>query len=100
MARAFVVGPSVNWLVKNDLSLTIGANIKSKSESALDNWQFDDCRSCNPYPPFTTYTSQGQSFVPGSLGLGGLEPLGRFRAGPIGAAWSENEVHFTMKYRF
>ena len=29
-----------------------------------------------------------------------LEPLGRFRAGPIGTAWKENEVYFTARYQF
>lgn len=35
-----------------------------------------------------------------SRGLGGLEPLGRFRAGPIGSAWKENELYFTARYQF
>jgi hypothetical protein len=40
------------------------------------------------------------SFNPGSIGVGGIEPLGRFRAGPIGTAWKENEVHLTLRYKF
>ncbi|WP_158304628.1 hypothetical protein [Methylibium petroleiphilum] len=35
-----------------------------------------------------------------SRGLGGLEPLGRFRAGPIGSAWKENEIFLTARYQF
>jgi hypothetical protein len=29
-----------------------------------------------------------------------MEPLGRFRAGPIGTAWKENELFVTMRYKF
>jgi hypothetical protein len=32
--------------------------------------------------------------------VGGLEPLGRFRAGPIGAAWKENEAYVSLRYKF
>lgn len=96
-ARAWALQPSVEWLVSNDLKLTFGANVKGAD---VDRYAFDDCRSCNPYPPFSTYTAIGQPFVPGSVGLGGIEPLGRFRAGPIGAAWKENEVFLTLRYKF
>jgi hypothetical protein len=95
-ARAWVASPQVEWLQTDDLKFTIGANVKGRSDE--NRWKFDDCRSCNPYPPFTQYAAQGSA--PGSAGLGGLEPLGRFRAGPIGAAWKENEVFFTMRYKF
>lgn len=97
-ARAAVASPSVEWSVTDNLKLTFGANVKAKSSSSDNRWQWDDCRSCNPYAPFTMYTGQG--FNSGSAGLSGLEPLGRFRAGPIGAAWKENEVFFTMRYKF
>jgi hypothetical protein len=97
-AHAWAAAPSVDWSVTNDLTLTVGANIKGSGGDK--RWAFDDCRSCNPYPPFTTYTAVGQGFVPGSVGLGGIEPLGRFRAGPIGAAWKEDEIFMTLKYRF
>jgi hypothetical protein len=96
-ARAFAVQPSLDWLFTNDLKLTFGANVKGGD---VDRYAFDDCRSCNPYPPFTTSTAIGQPFVPGSVGLGGIEPLGRFRAGPIGAAFKENEIFLTLRYKF
>jgi hypothetical protein len=35
-----------------------------------------------------------------SRGLSGMEPLGRFRAGPIGSAIREDEVYLTMRYKF
>ena len=79
-----------------ELKLTLGGNFKAASDK--DRWKADDCRSCNPYAPYTTYV--GQTFTPGSGGVGGFEPLGRFRAGPIGAAWKENEVFFSMRYQF
>jgi hypothetical protein len=35
-----------------------------------------------------------------SLGVSGFEPLGRFRAGPIGSAINEDEFQLTIRYRF
>lgn len=95
-AKAWAIAPSVEWNVTNDLKITFGANYKGRDDQST--WNFDDCRSCNPYAPYTTYI--GQSFNPGSAGLGGIEPLGRFRAGPIGAAWKENEIYVTARYKF
>lgn len=97
-ARAWVASPSVEWSVTDNLKFTFGANIKGKDGSASRRWAWDDCRSCNPYSPYTNYAGQG--FDSGSAGLAGMEPLGRFRAGPIGAAWKENEIFFTMRYKF
>ena len=34
------------------------------------------------------------------MGLSGIEPLGRFRAGPIGAAWKENELYVSYRVKF
>jgi hypothetical protein len=96
-ARALVVAPSVDWLISDDLKLTLGGNFKARDGDA--RWAFDDCRSCNPYAPYTMYDGH-TSFNPGSIGVGGIEPLGRFRAGPIGTAWKENEVHLTLRYKF
>lgn len=95
-ARATVVAPSIDWLVSDKLKITVGGNFKTRASER--RWDFDDCRSCNPYAPYTTYV--GQTMNPGSAGVGGLEPLGRFRAGPIGTAWKEDEIHFTMRYEF
>jgi hypothetical protein len=93
-AQATVMSPQVDWILSDNLKLSIGGNFKIGSS---DNWTFDDCRSCNPYPPFTTYV--GQQLVPNSNGVAGFEPLGRFRAGPIGAAWRENEIYFGLRYK-
>ena len=94
-AKAYAIAPSVEWSVSDNLKLTFGGNFKGANS---DGWQFDDCRSCNPFSPFTQYNAAqavGQSY-----GLGGLEPLGRFRAGPIGAAFKENEMFVTLRYKF
>jgi hypothetical protein len=98
-AKAFVWQPSVEWLVTDNLRLNFGANLKSR-HGEIGDWAGDDCRSCNPFPPFTTYSDDGQPFTPGSIGLSGLEPIGRFRAGPIGAAWKENEAFLNLRYKF
>ena len=92
-AMATAIAPQVEWNFTNDLKLTFGANYKIAN--GRDRWAFDDCRSCNPYAPFTGSQSVGQS-----LGLGGLEPLGRFRAGPIGAAFDQNDLFIKLNYKF
>lgn len=95
-AKAFAISPQVEWNVTNDLKLTFGANYKGSNGD--DHYKFDDCRSCNPYAPFTSY-APGQA-VGQSFGLGGIEPLGRFRAGPIGTAFNENDVYVKLNYKF
>ena len=95
-ATANVIAPQVEWNVTNTMKLTFGANYKFWSGSS--NYRFDDCRSCNPYPPFTQGAPTQQ---PGqSLGLSSVEPLGIFRAGPIGAAFNQNDLYFRMNYKF
>ena len=95
-ADATVASPQVDWIFSDDLKFSFGANVKM--QGGIDSWKWDDCRSCNPYAPFTTYVGQG--FNPGSAGVGGFEPLGAFRAGPIGAAWRENELYANLRYKF
>jgi hypothetical protein len=98
-AHAVVVAPSLDWIFNNHLKVTVGANIKTADR--ISNWKFDDCRACNPWPPFTSGPNYpGDPLAAYSRGLGGLEPLGRFRAGPIGAAWKENEAIATVRYSF
>lgn len=95
-ADATTVAPSVDWLISDNLRLTFGANIKFGDTTD----EFDDCRSCNPFPGFT---DGGAGLAPGAQAvrtLAGLEPLGRFRAGPIGMAQNEDEVQLTLRYRF
>lgn len=93
-AQATAMAPQVEWNVTNDLKVTVGANYKFAE--GRSRWKFDDCRSCNPYPPFTG----AEANVGVSSGLGGMEPLGRFRAGPIGAAFKENDVFVRVNYKF
>jgi hypothetical protein len=95
-AQATAVAPQIEWNATNDLKITVGANYKLAE--GRDRWKFDDCRSCNPYAPFTQYDGQGLNS--GSAGLGGMEPLGRFRAGPIGAAFKENDIFVRVNYKF
>ncbi|MDR2187772.1 MAG: DUF1302 domain-containing protein [Azonexus sp.] len=94
-AHAWAVAPQVEWSLSDNLKLTLGANIKDRSND--DRWAWNDCRDCNPYPPYTAYD---EHTGPGPLGLSGLEPVGRFRAGPIGAAWREDEAYFYLRYKF
>jgi hypothetical protein len=56
--------------------------------------QWDDTRSGNPFLTAlgVTTTNTGAS--------GGVEPLGAFRAGPIGTAFGQNEIYATLRYKF
>jgi len=98
-AGATVVAPSVDWLINDNWQLVVGANYKTGGEDK----QFDDCRTCNPFGPFTsagTPEHGAGGLTAGSAGLGGFEPLGRFRSGPIGMAEQEDEISLTIRYRF
>lgn len=97
-AHAYVVSPSVEWSVTDNLKFTFGANVKGGGDTG--RYAVDDCRSCNPWPPFTAPFGDANPFTPGSRGLSGIEPLGRFRAGPIGTAFKENDLFVTMRYKF
>lgn len=100
-AHAVVVGPAVDWLISDHLRLIVGANFKfgrAKND-------FDDCRACNQFPPFTDPAEgtpaagtllTGQTFNR----IGGIAPLGAFRAGPIGMAQDEDEIQILIRYRF
>ncbi len=95
-AHAGVVSPSVDWLINDKWRLTVAFNVKF-GDSAR---KFSDCRTCNPFPPFTSTPLHPDPFQAGDVGLGGFEPLGRFRSGPIGMAQQENEFQLTIRYRF
>jgi hypothetical protein len=97
-AGANVAAPAVEWKYSNDLQFKFGANYKFGPNQ--QQHQFDDCRSCNPFPPFTSSPVHTDPFAPGSVGLSNSEPLGRFRAGPIGTAFGQNEIFATMRYKF
>lgn len=93
-ANATVAEPGVEWIVNDNLKITAKANIKFGDGAH----KFDDVRSINPFDPFTAL-APGQ--LPGeSFGLGGFEPLGRFRAGPIGMAEEEDFVSINVRYSF
>jgi Protein of unknown function (DUF1302) len=99
-AESWVAAPQVEWIASDKLKFTVGANVKWGNDE--DKYKVDDCRACNPFAPFTSGAEFGtpsgnQSY---SRGLSGLEPLGRFRAGPIGTAVREDEIYFNMKYKF
>ncbi|MFK8068537.1 MAG: DUF1302 family protein [Gammaproteobacteria bacterium] len=99
-AKAATIAPSLDWLITDKWRLNIGANIKLGHGAR----SFDDARTANPFPPFTCPATD-PACVPGgamsqSLGLGGYEPLGRFRSGPIGMAQNEDEIYFSIRYRF
>lgn len=95
-AHSTVVAPSIDWLIDNNWQLVVTANIKFGDGAK----KFDDCRTCNPWGPFTASAFHDDPLVSGSVGLTGFEPLGRFRAGPIGMANKEDEIQITVRYRF
>ncbi|AMQ88874.1 DUF1302 family protein [Marinobacter sp. LQ44] len=95
-AQATALAPSVEWLVTDRFKLTAGGNFKVGTGAR----KFDDCRSCNPWDPFTQ-TPGVVGHQPGeSAGLSGYEPLGRFQSGPIGMAQKEDEIQLTARYSF
>lgn len=95
-AGSTVVAPSIDWLIDDNWQLTLVANVKFGDGAQ----KFDDCRTCNPWGPFTATPFHTDPTVSGSMGLGGFEPLGRFRAGPIGMANKEDEIQLSLRYRF
>lgn len=95
-AEAAAIAPSVDWIINDRFRLIVGANFKVGKGAQ----EFDDCRSCNPFPPYTATGLHADPTQPGSVGLGGLEPLGRFRSGPLGMAQEETELQMTLRYRF
>lgn len=103
-AQAGVVAPQIEWIYSDNWRFTLGANLKfgrSKNE-------FDDCRLCNQFPPFTDPTGGlGPGGAPLGLPVGqtvarveGISPLGAFRSGPIGMAQDEDEIQLLIRYRF
>lgn len=96
-AQAVAVAPSIDWLINDNWRLIVGANFKFGTGAR----KFDDVRTANVFPPFTC----PPGCIPGgpngaSAGLGGFEPLGRFRSGPIGMGQKEDEIQITLRYRF
>ncbi len=94
--EATTIEPSVDWLISDNWQLIFKANFKLGDKQ----FQFDDCRTCNPWGPFTATPAHANPSQSGSVGLAGFEPLGRFRSGPIGMAQEEDEIQLTIRYRF
>lgn len=97
------VAPSIDWKISNNWRLTAVVNFKYGDGAQAA----DDNRAANPFPPFTCAPPllgpppDPACFSPySSLGVSGFEPLGRFRAGPIGSAINEDEFQLTIRYRF
>ncbi|MDF1830257.1 DUF1302 family protein [Cycloclasticus pugetii] len=96
-AEAYVVSPSMDWLIDDNWRFQLGANIKFDRGPA----EWADCTKCNPFAPFTASTAPIHAGgASGEAGLGGIEPLGRFIDGPIGTARNEDEIQMTIRYRF
>jgi hypothetical protein len=95
-AHSSVAAPSVEWLYSDNLKFTFGANVKFGDGAR----KWNDCRDCNPFPPFSGGQAGRGGMVQGPVGLTGFEPLGRFRAGPIGMANKEDEVSIALRYKF
>ena len=89
-ASSGAVAPSVSWRPTNNWVITAGANIKFGAGPD----RFDDNRGAVPYPGHPAPATFS------STGLFGHEPLGRFRAGPIGQAINEDEAQLTVRYQF
>ena len=96
-AQANVVAPAVEYSATDNLKFKIGANVKIGTER--NNWGWSSAHSANQLAPFTNVGVNGGAQQYDS-GLGGVEPLGRFRAGPIGTAFGQNEIFATMRYKF
>ena len=98
-AHAGVISPGVDWLISDDWRLIFAANVKFGR--AKNN--FDDCRACNQFPPFTDPAGGSPVSLPVGQSLNrlvGYAPLGAFRAGPIGMALDEDELQVLLRYRF
>jgi len=95
-AQSSVAAPSVEWLYSDNLKLTFGANLKFGDGAR----KYSDARDGNPFPPFSGGQGGRSPFAQGMAGLTGFEPLGRFRAGPIGMANKEDEVSVSLRYKF
>lgn len=93
-AKASVISFAVEWLVSDNFKVVGGANFKVGTGARA----YDDCRTCNPFDPYTqAFDGHPAGY---SLGLGGYEPLGRFKSGPIGMAQKEDELQLTLRYSF
>lgn len=99
-ARANVFIPSVTYLYSDKLKFVVGGNFKTVSNQS--RWTMADGRTTSGTVSPVGQPLDGLIVDSGGLGpsLGGLEALGRFRAGLIGTALKEDEIFFNMQYQF
>ncbi|MBT9461535.1 MAG: DUF1302 family protein [Rugosibacter sp.] len=93
-ARANVVQPAVTFLYSDKLKFKVGANYKWLT-SDMNRYAFADGRGLTG-----TLSPVGNPGSNVDSGIGGLEALGRFKAGIIGTALKEDEIFFNMQYQF
>jgi len=96
-AQANVIAPALEYSPTDNLKFKFGANVKFGSQQP--NWAWSSAHSANQLAPFTNQGVNGGAQQYDS-GLGGVEPLGRFRAGPIATAFGQNDIFVTMRYKF
>ncbi len=104
-AEAGVIGPSLEYKPNNNWVFKLALNLKwGSNHGAIPA---DDDRTANAFPPATCAPplAMGGSPLCGAPyssfgGPYGFEPLGRFRSGPIGTAYNEDEVQFSLRYQF
>lgn len=94
-ARANMIQPTVTFLYSDKLKFKVGANYKWLT-SDLDRYAFTDGRGLTG--TLTPSGTGGLGIV--DTGVGGIEALGRFKAGLIGTALKEDEIFFNMQYQF
>jgi hypothetical protein len=93
-ARANVIEPHVTFLYSDKLKFKVGANYKWQTGN-MDRYVMADGRGTTG-----TLAPNGTPIPNVDSGIGGLEALGRFKAGLIGTAHKEDEIFFNMQYQF
>jgi len=74
------IAPSVDWLVTDNLKVTLAGNIKTGGNRTF-NWSVNDKLAGTSLPH-------------------DFEPLARFTNGPMGVANKEDEIQLTLRYTF
>jgi hypothetical protein len=95
-ADATTLELGVDWIVNNNLKVTGKYNHKTGTGAQ----KFNDSRAGNQFGPFTATPAHPDPLVAQTIGMAGFEPLGRFRAGPIGMAQAEDQFILNVRYSF
>jgi hypothetical protein len=94
------IAPAIEWLLDDHWQFTLRVNWKVND--GVSTW--DDDRSAIPYPglslAITDQATDALAGTPSNGSLRGVNPLGRFRDGPLGMAQMEDEIQLTIRYRF